>query len=273
MDWVQTILAQYSKKGGPGSGNFGHAGRPGQVGGSTSSGGKIPYSPKPETVDQARSWAEGSIGELATDLGTSREAIRVKCQKELAEYMDQPVSMRRSIYSAGEILDTGKFLNQFQAGQSGGDYDPEARLWAEQQGLGVPKNLDYDKRPFYGYIPTPSTDARFYGQVEFVFKPEVKERTTFTLGDSLDRFAGGSVVGAKDLLRQTEGWDREVSDLYEGNWRGIEYIEAQIHGGLSIKDVAKVRFHPSHTTVSSDFRSLTDAFRERGIEVEYSVEP
>jgi hypothetical protein len=151
-------------------------------------------------------------------------------------------------------------------------YDPTYRTEAEREGLGVPENVDPKLRPVYGFIPQTGFDATSYGNIEFVLKPEVNFRSTLTVGDSLLDFASGDAIGTPVVDPGIEGFtDNGLAgvanhvifddptkdpDTYSRSKRNaatswdrafaanaISYIECQVQGGVTLKDVDKVIIH------------------------------
>jgi len=168
--------------------------------------------------------------------------------------------------------------------------------------MGIPSETPNDKRPVYGVIGRSSKEST-YGDAQVIFKDSVKHRTTATIGDSLDGFLNGThwledyangKVSVNDLWDthfgllintfnnsnrsgKTYNWKNSIS-TGKPEWGGITgysgkadlreiatygYVETQIHGGLSLDDVA--------TIVIPKSTSLTKATKEmlagKGIEV------
>lgn len=105
-----------------------------------------------------------------------------------------------------EILRSGRVKNQLEVGTSSAMYQPQKRIDLEEERFGVPRDTDPTKRPVYGWVRAQerkdgtesevqkiSTDI--YGRINLRMKPELKERTTITMGDS----AGESRVGVPML--------------------------------------------------------------------------
>jgi hypothetical protein len=113
------------------------------------------------------------------------------------------------------------------------------------RGLGIPKDVDPRLRPIYGTFDIAGEQSSSYGDINFVLKDSVKRRTTYTIGDSLGGFDDGAQAGvqaADDLA----AWDENARaiarhlDSPPDVLNYLEYVEAQIHGGVSIDDVAQV---------------------------------
>jgi hypothetical protein len=139
------------------------------------------------------------------------------------------------------------FLNQHQAGTTGGQSRENDRVEAEQElaMLRLPLgSKSYELLPKYAVLDVKRGDLGAYrlptryGDVAIVFKKEVWERATWTYADSLDfsqrsgRFdAGGD---ANPVLARTVGYRRKTGDRNRcGN-----YCEGQIWGKLTLEDVA-----------------------------------
>ena len=150
-----------------------------------------------------------------------------------------------------KVLKDGEFKNQYTVGKSEGYYGPSRRKDAELEMLGIsvkPPPPD-NHRPIYGYIhPTgmlidEKSGVDNYGTIRVTLKDHIKDRATFTVGDSLGAgikpspfYDPGvesiSSYGTKPTLGQT---------MIETEG-GVSYIEAQYHGGLAVPDIDHVTF-------------------------------
>ena len=264
---VEGVPAEASK-GGPSSGHWGHAGRPGKRGGNVSGSVAVSistgrtarerqatartlsawkpmgYRPYDAYIESAKENALYSINRTAIIEGISPEDVVDKIKGELDyQLKSSPISIRRTWKGASGVIEDERFKTQFETGTSGGAFNPPYRKDAEFKGLGAHNDVPIEKRPVYGYVATEVHRAGQYGPVEFVLKESVKERTTITFGDSLGRFGVGSMVGTPVRAPGIEGWDRQTFDVYEGDFTGMGYLEAQVHGGVSLADVQKIVFH------------------------------
>ncbi|MGZ3693824.1 MAG: hypothetical protein ACXWQO_06460 [Bdellovibrionota bacterium] len=149
------------------------------------------------------------------------------------------------------ILKNG-FLNQHQIYDSGGNLEPNNRAYEENRQIGFKLEEKYEKwnyganvnkvRPKYGYygLQTGSLDDhpiqsrhginKRYGNVFAVFNSDVKDRTTFTFDDSLDR-----MYGKEDMHTARFKTEKPLKKLERES--EPTYVEAQIWGELGIKDV------------------------------------
>jgi hypothetical protein len=195
-----------------------------------------------------------------------------KAVEELASTIDEgTVSMRVSEDTLdsilfGEVSGDGDILNQHVVGESQGLFDPGRREDVELL-QGVPKDTSPINRPKYGFIEDTEKTAiqrhwkeavGQYGDITLRFKPEVVDWTTVTFGDSLNDELHG--VRLSDLRNGSANPERVVASMHHAAFRSfwtgdptgkkarsihqsnVPYVEAQIHGSLSLSDVAAVVF-------------------------------
>lgn len=165
-----------------------------------------------------------------------------------------------------QVMADGRLKNQFESKRSGGYFDADeledvnyTRRQIEKTVMGVEPDFPGKDRPIYGVIEGVAGapgNAPGYGDVAFDLKPSVNRRTTVTVGDS---FGFGVLGMAEPMLQPT--WrillpahrsrvlgyiDRSGPVPKEGVSEALHsiqppYIEAQIHGGVSLSDVARIR--------------------------------
>lgn len=162
------------------------------------------------------------------------------------------VAVRVPIDFVDEVADDGRFKSQFETGRSQGLLNEDRRSNVEYEGFGVPKDIEPEKRPIYGYMSNESgnhdlVSLEYYGGVAFILKDGVKERTTVTFGDSLDHDLPGSKISEPKIesMRITEGLVTV---------EGLSYVEAQIHGGVKIDEVDEIILN------SSTARHIVDTY-------------
>lgn len=128
-------------------------------------------------------------------------------------------------------------------------------------------NLAPKDRPIYGYLSSSThgkTEGyeRQYGELIVRLKPAVRNRTTFTIGDSLDLSLEPTPL-TKPTWKAGDGKDvmrlKNVNMPHQAN--GSSYIEAQYHGGLGVEDIQEVVF-PGNRRIDPD---LIKALDEAGI--------
>jgi hypothetical protein len=164
-----------------------------------------------------------------------------------------------------------RFKTQFETAESNGLYDPSERRMAEATHQGIPYTTKNSERPIYGYIAVDGSEESIttpsvgrYGNIRFVLKDVVKDRTTFTMGDSLNLGAMPVQVNKKITLDEgirasnTPLLMRHASDGWQGtkSFDKTDYFEAQIYGGITLKGVEKIYIPKSAVEIIeiSDFR-------------------
>lgn len=148
-----------------------------------------------------------------------------------------------------------------------------ARARVEKKVLGVARDIDGSDRPKYGYLGGKDLNGAehldvsgAYGNITVEFKPEVRDRATFTGADSfksgiaskIDAPNAASLVSVtKRGIDQNLSQDHDtqlkkasnaknLSELAEGLApQGNTYLEAQIHGQLTPKDIKALHFRPT----------------------------
>lgn len=253
--------------GGPGSGNFGHAGRPGQVGGSA------PAETRSHAlIAENRSRVDEYLGRTHERFATTPEE-RERLTATLKAAMSGPhvrVAVRMPHEVVDDVLRDGRVKNQFETGQSQGFIDPDAlnnegyvRRQIEKIVSSVDPSLPAADRPIYGAVQgvLASDQLSSYGDVDLEVDPNVHARTTFTFGDSFAFSDERHPTGLAEPLNQPT-WRamtpatrryllddtllRELKEITPATARGVlryprvSYIEAQIHGGLKLSDVKRI---------------------------------
>ena len=228
------------------------------------------------------------MGAAADDHGVTIDRYKELVGEELRDAAgNYPIEIRTPlgapVWGPGDspalmILEDGRFKNQLETDTSQGAFAPEVRKGQEKLFFGLPLDTLPENRPIYGYVGSPdAADVGQYGNVVWVLKPEVALRTTVTGIDSLSRPV---VPGA---LRNP-GWRATVppghvdpaigsmvQDPLEHGFDGnIDYIEAQVHGGVKLSDVARVDvvgLYPDDPDDHSDFMRFFEAATRNGIPV------
>ena len=198
-------------------------------------------------------WSKDKISEYEKQLvlghyDDARQMIDDWVKQELIS--DNPrISIRTSEKGLKGIAKDGRYKSQFESGTSRGLYSPGRRKEAEKNLFNTPINIDKSKRPIYGMINYGDNVATGYqyGEFEIVLKNDVLERTTITLGDSLnvdrwDRKASpfyDPSIGSQ-LGEETKYGINLIERVKSGQAGGISYIEAQIHKGLTVDDIDSI---------------------------------
>jgi hypothetical protein len=184
--------------------------------------------------------------------------------------LDQAVSSG----SLKNRFDEGKIVNNIKGGR---EYNKERKA-AESKLFGVPSNAPASDRPIYGYLEHPdrhlSTGTEMgsnYGEVQLALKSGAKQRSTYTVGDSLDDLHRAAHAGcitdpsSHDVKPDKNKIGKSITPgLEASDWKMTEidldgrksfsitprYIEAQIFGGVKLQDIAEVRI-PRNTKLAS----------------------
>jgi hypothetical protein len=187
--------------------------------------------------------------------------------KELKEAAAAPLAMRIDKNSLQKVIKDGRFKSLSEVDTNfGGSREivegyRQNRIRLENGTWGIPKDV---QQPLYGYMDRQITIPRttgntlqdpsvsFYGEIQIILKDDVKNRTTITLGDSLN----------------TNRTPVEVNQALEGNLSNAQvssavdigaydYYEAQIHGGLSITDIKEIKLN-GKTLSAADRQALLE---------------
>lgn len=172
-----------------------------------------------------------------------------------------------------KFLSDPRLKTQFETNSSGGALNQDLRADAEFSGLGAPLSLDPKDRPIYGYVNLgrkAQNQVSQYGDVTFILKEDVRQRTTVTMDDSLYNFRQGNVAGTPINAPEKASWDGQFRSLYRYNQTGdldeifeeIPYVEIQIQRGVSIGDVRGIIDRKGALSAAQRQR-----FKEMGVEV------
>lgn len=222
---------------------------------------------------------DSDIKTFAAQYGMTDKEYIAAAEGKLQGMLDTASIYRRDrIDFFPDILRDGRFKSLFETGTSGGATNKPLRSKTEGAIFGYQNNMPDELRPLYGTINAspngrgPSLDeSRGYGEVICKLKNKVKERTTFTNGDSLggeDDF-GSCPVNKVNLTGTCSFRDilaPEVKSIDDIAGVG-EYNEVQIHGKLHCSDIEKV-FFEEKAVLNENFKSVTQELKKRGIEFE-----
>jgi len=228
--------------------------------------------------------AEYNVAQAAAQRGETAEEFTSKLQAQAAALVDKSdVRVRCTPDVLGKILGDGRFKSQFETRTSNGLLNLATRSGMETQAFGYAPRLDTSARPVYGYMNTRGLTGadeeksfwlQQYGGAIVHLSDAVRDRTTFTFGDSLPMSGVPCPVSdprweATDPQYDHLGWhvDRssfppglDYSEQYPAAWSWmvregpdadavaattpsgatLDYIEAQVHGGVSASDIASV---------------------------------
>jgi len=191
------------------------------------------------------------------------------CQKNMEKFLSESaVSIRAPVMAVESILESGRFKNQYETGKSKGAYNPKLRQKVESKAFNVKPGEDPANYPIYGYMGNPGYTDRGvtqYGAVEFVLKSSIRNRTTFTVGDSFGGFADGE-VGATPVNNPGKlSWDLSSMYVHDDAFQVVNYVEAQIHGGIKLSDIDHVVMHGTQP----EYSVARSALEAAGISTRY----
>lgn len=211
------------------------------------------------------------LPQSAEKLDDETYQINLEIFKNVAE---APVAIRVYASDFEDIVFDGKFktLKEITGKKPyrAGDYE-DARNELEHDKWGIPK----DKEPIYGYMDTNYDghvpDVAGYGDIKITLKDSVKERTTFVANDSLNTKA------IPILINDAKTKNLSKSAVFKANQYGFtpdahQYYEAQIHGGVSLKDIKSVTRTSQYSVDGVPFympfnTEMSRILRENNIEV------
>ena len=202
----------------------------------------------------------------------TNEADFIKLDKMMNKYLaENPVSVFVPETSLETILDEGKVKSIFEIDQSmkGKEYS-EYRMAYEKVAFGYDQNLPKEIRPVYGTVIEAANNNKAlddfgntYGNAQIVLRDDIKSRTTYTLGDSLDGVHRPTKLRESfprtqqnfQAARASSRLD-SVPDLQRMNF---DYIETQIHGGIKLSDIDKIVIHyPEYIDMEATTNRLND---------------
>lgn len=232
-----------------------------------------------ETID--RDYQDRAPGEVVDG-----EALKAKYQNDVEDRMrdvteEGELRINTPLDTMEDILDDGRFKNQFETARSQGAYLPNIRAAQEQMFFGYPLDMKGEWRPIYGWMEHPDyhpPQLDQYGEVTWHLKKEnLQDRTTVSFVDSLSR----PVVPGP---YRNPGWRATVPPGYEDNGMGgmitdhdyetgllDDIVETQYHGGLTLDDVSGVTIeYDQHYSSFSEVavEEWAERLRKQGIRVD-----
>jgi hypothetical protein len=189
------------------------------------------------------------------------------------------VTVAMSEYVLNSFLGEGRYKNQFETRTSGGKLDVGVRKVGEGLATGTPAGTKLADRPVYGYLTDNETVHTYqskkdavnalegewtdkhsldrkldweniksvnsdkvdqYGDIRVILKPDVRSRTTVTIGDSLRTgVMADAMSNPKPDLTNMGLYKAGAASHMSGN-PTAGYLEAQIHGGVKASDIAVI---------------------------------
>jgi hypothetical protein len=221
--------------------------------------------------------------------------VSAKAIKDFVAKNDIAVSVITPSKNLLAILNSGEIQNGYVSRTSLRPYaqhpsfgtSGDLRIKMENKAFGLTNKSPLTERPVYGFVDSPGLEddpKEFYGSAKIVLKPDVKERSTVTVGDSMDtykddwgvafRFTTSPILASnpnpKDIfypsLKSVANGGLEsvsIAQLLNNQEKldinGANYVEAQIHGGLKLENIARIDFYGTPSP------ELETALKEKGI--------
>ena len=200
------------------------------------------------------------------------EEMEAQIEKDLKVLLDEnDMATRTSIDSMLKIIEDGKIKSQFEGVESSTRLDTTYRAKVEKTLFGYQDTLPDNLRPIYGYLTnfkngfdgSSSNGTIMYGNVAIKLKKDtMKDRTTFTVGDSLDGVGWAekvpnlytnptktSLYPFRSLTDEYGKFTGKLDTTMEGVTRSVNYVELQFHGGnIVLNDIEKVYIYKSIET-------------------------
>lgn len=191
-----------------------------------------------------------------------------------------------------QILIDGRLKGTVETNTSNGELDVSLRKRATGELFGLwddAEELEAGEFEKYGYIGT-ADRAKMYGDCRIVFKKDnLWDRTTFTVGDSLEAVVNGGyktpskvsdpkiVSFSKDPFTQDQPSLNEMAirniqkafDSIEehGYFKGVinneDYVELQFHGAVVLEDIAYIEVPQK----SENLAEILEIAEEKGVKI------
>jgi hypothetical protein len=195
--------------------------------------------PSQETVEwQEANWANWS------------PEYRMEIEEGLrGQLADAPIHIRVPGETAVQnVIPDGRFKSQFETTGSRGLFDPNFRAKAEGDLFSYDADLEPVERPIYGYVGEVTSEESMvtqYGEATFVLKDDVRKRATWTQTDSLGTGVVPSPIERPSHLSLMDPGSQDNPLFGLDNplpFDEFGYVEAQIHGGVSLDDVKHIDY-------------------------------
>ncbi len=140
---------------------------------------------------------EDAVSKFAARDGMSPEDWRALATAHIRGLLSRAnIFMRIKAVNLEKVLTGGRFKSQFETGSSGGLLDAVERDRVDRNVFGFDSaTMPVQKRPIYGYLSTKADGVHAgpeqYGDTIVRIDPAVKDRSTYTFGDSLDATQAG----------------------------------------------------------------------------------
>ena len=184
------------------------------------------------------------------------------------------------------IFESGDIKSQIETGTSNGMNDIDERKRISKVMFQHDGDLADDEYEKYGYLDNGTHEdmAWWYGDLDIVLKKDnLMNRTTFTLGDSLDYltetpsfinnplFTASGINQAKNEARAE--WFLEHMNSLKTDGRYLDdddgYAELQYHGKVTVKDIEYISL-PSDWENNPVHKPIVDLITDNGFKIKYN---
>lgn len=190
--------------------------------------------------------------------------------KALLEDPKNEVAIRIQLDALEEILNSGKIANGFELDKIR-NMVVNQRKEAEEVLFGIPQDAPASARPVYGYLSNQDLEngmtgvkVNMYGDIKIILKNKVKDYSTFTFGDSLDRMSTLFPSRLTDIKLYSI-YHNELESVHEGGLRmAYQYPEVQIFKKLKLDDIYEIQVPKKYKSTK-----LTKLFKKKGVTVSW----
>lgn len=231
-------------------------------------------------VDNAKKWYNNHIESRLTP-----EEIEFSSHVLKKVIDNSAYSMRFRSANIDKLIESGRFMNQFETGTSGGTLNAKYRRQATNQLFGLSgkrlKKPEFEKYGYFGnkdaykdfaYNLTRGNGVFQYGDVIIHFKKDkVANKTTFTVNNSLGPAVHQELVADNpnrpNLVSINKRFLKETVDLLKtgkietpeeaSKALGVRYLETQYHGEIGISDISSMYF-TNNTPSEKQIQSLKE---------------
>lgn len=196
------------------------------------------------------------------------KALADLTQEALADAYRRPVSITVPTRAINDIVSDGRVHSIHHPDVVGTKYDlyVKNRSAYEHEVMGVPLDRPVEDMPIYGWGRRKDSGATIgYGDTTIQLKKEVNQRTTYTVGDSMNQAVipiwGEDIENAhmSEMVMRSQ-WAVEYylqnddgQSVMERSWREgplgqhmwANYVEAQVHGGVTLDDIEGIYIGPN----------------------------
>jgi 8-oxo-dGTP diphosphatase len=228
-----------------------------------------------EEEDEAPHWLHDAMNERNDDFDAKWHRMHPDEHDSVHRHLDGLSHQKLIIGTTRvhDILKTGRMKTLAEPGTNShydDDYINDRHAY-ERHVMGVPEDLPLHQRPIYGSMHN-DPKKNHYAEHQFELRPHVRSRTTVTMGDSMNHILRNYPINHVPHLEHEHVRamidPRELERLGWGN-EPNSYMEFQVHGGVSLKDIAKLHLHGDRVTgeLSPEAQAMAAHARAKGLEV------